>query len=83
MEKALGEGNVERLSEEIGDLLLAVVNVARLSGIDCEEALYKANDKFISRFCTVEQKALEQGIDLLSAARDTKEALWQRAKETN
>ncbi|PKM62595.1 MAG: nucleoside triphosphate pyrophosphohydrolase [Firmicutes bacterium HGW-Firmicutes-21] len=80
VERAITEGDREHLAEEIGDLLLAVVNVARLSKIDSEEALFRANEKFISRFRVVEENAIKQGIDLLSADRDTKESLWQEAK---
>lgn len=80
VENALSTGNRENLKEEIGDLLLAVVNVARLTKIDSEEALYNANEKFISRFSKVEKAAKIKGIDLKNADRDTKESLWQDAK---
>lgn len=80
VEEAIQKENKEKISEEIGDLLLAVVNVARLSKVDSEEALYRANEKFIGRFAEVEKQASEQGIDIASADRETKEALWERTK---
>ncbi|HOJ47618.1 MAG TPA: nucleoside triphosphate pyrophosphohydrolase [Bacillota bacterium] len=80
VEEAIKTGSKERIGEEIGDLLLAVVNVARLSKVDAEEALYRANEKFIERFAEVEKNAVEQGIDIASADRETKEALWKRSK---
>ena len=51
----------EKLEEEIGDLLFACVNAARLSGVDPEEALQKATEKFISRFCAMEKAILQAG----------------------
>ncbi len=80
VEEAIKYESRERISEEIGDLLLAVVNVARLSKVDSEEALYKANEKFIGRFTEVEKYAAEHGIDITAADRETKEALWERSK---
>jgi tetrapyrrole methylase family protein/MazG family protein len=80
VEEAIREGSKDNIKEEIGDLLLAVVNVARLCKVDSEEALYRANEKFIGRFTEVEKHAAEQGIDISSADRDTKEELWKRSK---
>ena len=51
----------DAVSEEIGDLLFAAVNVARKHGVDPEEALYRATDKFIGRFSAVE-KAVSEGV---------------------
>lgn len=64
-------------SEEIGDLLFAVVNWARKLGIDPEAALRGANAKFERRFRTIEQAA---GDGFAALSLDDKEALWQRAK---
>lgn len=61
--------------EELGDLLFALVNLARHLNIDAEEALRKANRKFDTRFRAIEK---EPGFDALSL--DEKEALWVRAK---
>ena len=55
--QALREKNAEHLSEEVGDLLFAAVNVARMCEIEPEEALSKACDKFIHRFSYVEENA--------------------------
>ena len=81
VEEAISKGVKEDIAEEIGDLLLAVVNVARLSKIDSEEALFRANDKFISRFNIVEENAKLQGVDLQLTDRETKISLWKSAKE--
>lgn len=45
----------EKISEEVGDLLFSVVNVTRLRGIDAEECLKKASEKFVGRFTKVEE----------------------------
>ncbi len=61
--------------EELGDLLFAVVNLARYLKIDAEEALRKANRKFEKRFRAIEA---EPGFSDMSL--DEMEALWVRAK---
>src|SRR6476659_2822676 len=66
-----------RKLEELGDLLFAVVNLARHLNVEPETALREANRKFEQRFRAIEQ---EPGFEDLSL--DEKEALWVRAKET-
>ena len=67
--------NVE---EELGDLLFALVSMARQMDIDPEKALHKASDKFISRFGRVEALADK---DLKSLTEAEYLALWQQAKD--
>lgn len=64
--------------EEVGDLLFAVVNLARHLKVDPEVALRKANGKFDRRFRSMEDMA---GAAFASLSLDDKEALWQRAKQ--
>lgn len=71
----------EGVEEELGDVLFSAVNVARLSHIDAEEALYRATDKFISRFSRVEQLAEQEGIDLRECDIDKMNLLWAQAKK--
>jgi ATP diphosphatase len=61
--------------EELGDLLFAVVNLARHLNIDTEEALRKANRKFEARF-----RAIEKAPGFSALSLDEMEALWVRAK---
>jgi len=75
--EALGGSPLDggNLHHEIGDLLFAVVNVSRKSGVDPEAALRGAVDRFSSRF-----RYLEARIDVTKATPDAMEALWNRAK---
>ncbi len=69
----------ERL-DEFGDVLFALVNVARWSGIQAEDALRQANGKFCNRYRVMERLASERGQDFAKLPLDEKEALWQEAK---
>jgi tetrapyrrole methylase family protein/MazG family protein len=66
--------------DELGDLLFAVVNVARHLKIDAELALRAASDKFRTRFEGVERLAREREIDLHTRDLDTLDALWDEVK---
>ena len=65
---------------EFGDLLFALVNVARWQGIDAEEALAAANRKFRARWSCVEAAAREQGKDIADLTCAEQNDLWERAK---
>ena len=71
----------EALSDELGDLLFATVNLARHLEIDAEQALRRATDKFERRFRLVEQGFEAQGQALGEATLATLEAAWERAKQ--
>ena len=68
-----------RATDELGDLLFAVVNVARKLDIDPDAALDAATDKFEVRFALVLEWAAERG-GSQSLTLEELEALWQRAK---
>lgn len=70
---------VER-SEELGDLLFVLVDVARWKGLDAESALRTANDKFRRRFRVVERLAAERGVALRDLSFDQLDDLWRVAK---
>ena len=65
---------------EFGDLLFALVNVARKMGIDAEGALRASNAKFRRRFARIEEAAWEQGLEVEDLSLDKMEAAWQAAK---
>jgi ATP diphosphatase len=80
-------GDQSRLQDELGDLLFAMVNVVRLLGMDAEQALSRANEKFERRFRHMEQQLLAEGIEdmrklSLQALDDAWEAVKQRESGT-
>ena len=68
------------LEDEIGDLLFAVANLARHTGVDPERALQRTNAKFRRRFAHVERGVASSGRKLGDVPLDDLEALWQEAK---
>jgi len=70
----------EHIEEEIGDLLFAVVNLARHKQVNPEAALQRANEKFKSRFQNIEQRLSERDKHPTDCNLDELEALWQQAK---
>lgn len=77
---AIAHGGYSNQREEIGDVLFSVVNVSRYLGIDSEEALYLAEEKFICRFSMVEELAAERGIDMKNAPLSELDSLWDEVK---
>jgi uncharacterized protein YabN with tetrapyrrole methylase and pyrophosphatase domain len=69
----------EEKEAELGDVLFAVVSVARLEGIDPEEAMRLALDRFSTRFAVVEKQA---GAALKTMSAAEKDALWAEAKSS-
>jgi len=67
-------------SEELGDLLMVLVNVGRWHGIEAEAALRAGNDKFRRRFREVERLAAERGVALRDLDFAALDALWDQAK---
>lgn len=72
--------NQTALEEEMGDLLFSIANVARKAGIDPEEALNKANAKFIRRFQYVEDRCKDEGIDIKKAGLEKLDAFWNEIR---
>jgi ATP diphosphatase len=70
----------EKLAEELGDLLFAVVNLARRLEVDAEEALRAANAKFERRFRAVEERARAAGSDPASLGLEALDRLWEEVK---
>jgi tetrapyrrole methylase family protein / MazG family protein len=70
----------EQLAAELGDLLFALVNLARWKKVDAESVLRETNLKFKKRFAYVEQGAKQQGRNLSTLSLDEMESLWQEAK---
>jgi MazG family protein len=72
----------EKLEEEIGDVLFAVVNLARKCNIDAESALQRATDKFVTRFNRVESEVQARGKRLGDVDLEEMDAIWDKIKET-
>ena len=71
----------DKRTEEIGDLLFAVANLARHLKVDPEAALRAANAKFTRRFHFIEAALKAEGREPSGASLDEMEALWQKAKQ--
>jgi tetrapyrrole methylase family protein/MazG family protein len=78
-ELQVAQGAAER-HEEVGDLLMVVVNLARKSGVDAEAALRSGNAKFRARFRVVERLAAERGVALRDLSFEALDELWAAAK---
>jgi nucleoside triphosphate diphosphatase len=70
----------ERLTHEVGDLLFAVVNLARKAGLDPRAALEGTNRRFATRFRAVEHLARERGVDVHTAGLVELDRLWEEVK---
>jgi tetrapyrrole methylase family protein/MazG family protein len=81
LEHTLEHGTAIEAEEELGDLLFAVVNLARFLHIDPEIALKRANGKFVRRFHEMERLASTRGRKFEDVPRPEKESLWNSAKE--
>jgi nucleoside triphosphate diphosphatase len=80
IEAALDGNDADELAEETGDLLFAVVNLARHVGADPETALRGTNAKFERRFAYIERTLAARGRTLGEASLDEMDALWDEAK---
>jgi nucleoside triphosphate diphosphatase len=80
IEAALDRGEASELADETGDLLFALVNLARHTGVDPEMALRSTNAKFERRFGHIERALASQGRSLDSASLAEMDALWDEAK---
>jgi MazG family protein len=78
--EAAASGDERATTDELGDLLFAVVNVARHLRVDPESALRAATNKFRRRFEALERLAVARGIDVQAAGLDALDALWHEVK---
>lgn len=81
VEAEIKSGNSEKLEEEFGDILFAVVNAVRLYGVNPENALEKTNRKFINRFNHIEKRSKEEGKNLKDMSLAEMDELWNEAKQ--
>ena len=79
--EALASGDQAAISEELGDLLFATVNIARHLKVNPETALRAANIKFSERLQAVEQQARQQGVALSDCTEAQLDVMWNLAKQ--
>lgn len=78
-----GKCDMQDVEAEFGDLLFAVVNAARLYGVDPENALERTNRKFISRFNYIEKRLKETGRNFGDVNLAEMDKIWEEAKRIN
>lgn len=77
----IGQINEDRMEAEFGDLFFAMVNAARLYGVDPESALERTNREFIRRFNFLESKTMLQGRSLKTMTLAEMDEIWEEAKK--
>ena len=81
LEDAAGTRDPAMIEDELGDLLFAVVNLARHLDTDPEKALMAANNKFEVRFRAMEAAIAEEGLDVRRMSLETLDQRWRKAKK--
>jgi tetrapyrrole methylase family protein/MazG family protein len=80
VQDALGSGDDARVADELGDLLFSIVNVARLRGMDAEDCLRRASEKFTRRFGRVEAEMKAGGRTVTGASAEELDRVWEAVK---
>lgn len=78
---AIAESDRARVADELGDLLFSVVNVTRLAGLDAEETLGRAIEKFRRRFAGMEDDLSARGKSVEAVSPEELERSWEAAKQ--
>ena len=81
VESELRAGNRENIEKEFGDLLFSIINAARLYGVRADNALELTNNKFITRFNHIEQRAIDMGKKINELSLAEMDDLWNEAKK--
>jgi len=79
--EAVEKGDTNAIEEEMGDLLLTVTSLCRKLGINPENALNRATDKFIDRFEAIENEVSKKGMDIKSLTMQELDAIWDENKK--
>jgi MazG family protein len=80
LKEAVASGAHQKIEEEFGDLLFALVNYSRFLKVDAEAALERTNIKFMRRFNYIEERVSSEGKSLSNMSLDEMDALWNEAK---
>ncbi len=82
LKEAIAENDKKHIEHEFGDLIMALVNLGRHLGVNPEEALRLANERFIARFSYVEEAVEKEGGKMNETPLNHLEELWQEAKKS-
>ncbi len=80
LKKAASSGDRRRVGEEMGDLLLSLVNLSRFLAVEAEGCLGEAVERFLRRFAHVEARIEAQGRKLTEASLEEMDSFWEEAK---
>jgi len=83
LEKELIKKDNKKISEELGDIIFSIINLARFLKLDPEKILNKTNDKFISRFKKMELYFKDQGKNIKKLSLEDMEKVWIKLKKLN
>lgn len=83
LQEVVGQGNQDRIEDEMGDVFFSLVNYARFLQVDADLSLERTNKKFITRFQRMEQVALSEGKKLETMTLEEMDAIWNRIKHLN
>ena len=81
LKKALNDGNIDNIKEELGDILFTLSSFSRLSEINIIDCLNLANKKFEKRFRRLKVLLEDENLDLNLASSEMKEKFWNKAKK--
>ena len=81
LQHEITSNNTDKVEAEFGDLFFAMVNAARLYGVDPEAALERTNLKFIKRFNYLESQTIAKGQDLKEMPLSEMDKYWEEAKK--
>ncbi len=81
LRKAIETKEQQKIEEEIGDLIFAIVNYSRFLKINPESALNKTIDKFIRRFQYIESELKSQGKSVYTATLEEMDKIWEKTKK--
>ena len=81
LESALAEGDQQQISNELGDVLFAAINLARHGSVEPELALRSANQRFEDRFKWIESTLSSRGKTLTETKLEELDLLWDQAKQ--
>ena len=81
--EAMASKDRARIDDEIGDMIFAMVNLARKCKIDAESALQRATDKFVARFNRLEDELRMRGKQLGDVELPEMDAIWDQIKQTS